>query len=86
MNEKISTKIDIKQVGGNHYKAMGIQPWECMKGLGLDHFEGYLRFNIIKYISRYPDKGGLEDLRKALHYTEKLITFLENKGNENEQN
>lgn len=82
MTDKIETTVDAKQIGGNHYKTMGIQPWDFMEGLGLDHFEGYLRFNIIRYVSRYPDKNGLEDLRKALHYTEKLITFLENKETE----
>ena len=36
-------------------------------------FLGYLRGNVIKYISRYKDKGGVEDLRKAQHYLTKLI-------------
>lgn len=36
-------------------------------------FCGYLQGNAIKYLARYRSKGGIEDLRKARHYIEKLI-------------
>lgn len=36
-------------------------------------FAGFLRGNAIKYLARYKDKGGVEDLRKARHYLDKLI-------------
>jgi hypothetical protein len=58
-----------KQIGGKHYKAKGIQPWDYI----ISNELGYLEGNIIKYVSRYPEKGGLEDLLKAKHYLEKLI-------------
>ena len=57
------------QVAGTHYKAKPIQPWDYIIANGL----GYLEGNIVKYISRWRDKGGIDDLRKVMHYTEKLI-------------
>lgn len=58
-----------KQVGGSHYKGKGIQPWDYIAANNIPYFEG----NIIKYVSRWRDKGGIDDLRKAGHYLEKLI-------------
>lgn len=46
----------------------------------LDGDEGYLVGNIIKYISRYDEKNGVEDLRKARWYLSKLIELLKEKG------
>jgi len=57
-----------KQVAGNHYKKP-IQPWDYIHANGM----GYLAGNVVKYVSRYQDKNGLEDLYKAKHYLEKLI-------------
>jgi hypothetical protein len=34
---------------------------------------GYLEGNVVKYVSRWKQKGGVDDLRKAMHYLEKLI-------------
>ena len=53
-----------KQVGGNHYKTMVIQPAEFIHKNKL----GFLEGNIIKYVCRHATKGGIEDLDKALHY------------------
>jgi Protein of unknwon function (DUF3310) len=62
------------QVAGTHYIALSIQPWEVMESwMSGTEFKGYLRGNIIKYLARYTNKGGIEDLRKARHYLEKLI-------------
>lgn len=58
-----------KQEGGNHYKQMKIQPVEYIVANNLGFIEG----NIIKYISRYKNKNGIEDLRKAQHFIEMLI-------------
>jgi hypothetical protein len=57
------------QISGNHYKDKPIQPWSYIAANGLGYFEG----NIVKYVSRWKDKGGVDDLRKAKHYIEKLI-------------
>ena len=64
----IATAND-RQVGGTHYKDKAIQPWDYIASNKL----GYLEGNIIKYVSRWQDKGGIEDLRKARHYLDKLI-------------
>jgi hypothetical protein len=62
------------QVGGGHYKAKEVQPWDAMKAwMTPEQFEGYLRGNVIKYLARYPEKGGGIDLLKARHYLEKLL-------------
>jgi hypothetical protein len=39
-------------------------------------FRGFLRGNAIKYLARYPHKGGIDDLRKARHYLDKLIEVM----------
>jgi len=57
-----------RQEGGSHYQTT-IQPWDYITANNL----GYLEGNIVKYISRYKSKNGLEDLRKAQHYLTKLI-------------
>ena len=58
-----------KQVGGSHYKGTTIQPVEYIQANKLDFIEG----NIIKYVTRWKKKGGVEDLTKAKHYIELLI-------------
>ena len=57
------------QHGGSHYKSKPIQPWDFIAANKLGFFEG----NILKYISRWQDKNGVEDLLKARHYLDKLI-------------
>ena len=57
------------QVGGTHYKDMPIQPIEFILKNGLGFCEG----NVVKYVSRWRTKGGVEDLKKARHYLDMLI-------------
>jgi len=53
------SKADESQVGGKHYKTLSIQPWAAMESwMSAEAFEGFLRGNVIKYISRYPQKNG----------------------------
>lgn len=59
------------QVGGNHYQQMAYQPLSFIMELGLNFCEG----NIVKYITRYKFKNGLQDLKKAQHYMKYLIEF-----------
>lgn len=56
------------QVGGSHYK-MAIQPVEFIEKNNLSFCVG----NCIKYLCRYKDKNGKEDLEKAKHYIDLLI-------------
>lgn len=57
------------QVAGRHYKEKAIQPWDYIAANGI----GYLDGCAIKYLSRWRDKGGVQDLLKARHYIDKLI-------------
>lgn len=59
------------QEGGNHYKRYAIQPTEFIHRNGLDFIQG----NVIKYVMRYKEKNGLQDLKKARHYIDLLIEF-----------
>jgi hypothetical protein len=63
------------QVGGRHYKKNAIQPVEYIHANSIGYFEG----NVIKYVTRWRDKGGIEDLNKALHYLELLIDLEKSK-------
>jgi len=63
-----------KQIGGQHYKGFVIQPAEfCHKNK-----IPYLEATAIKYLCRWRDKGGLEDLDKAIHFIELLKEFESN--------
>lgn len=59
------------QVGGDHYTKLAIQPMTYSMVNRLNA----LQATIIKYVTRYQDKGGIEDLRKAAHCAELLIQF-----------
>ena len=61
-------KANNKQIGGDHYKG-AMQPWDFIISNNL----GYLEGTAIKYLARWRKKNGVEDLRKAVHFIEKLI-------------
>lgn len=63
------------QIGGGHYKKWAIQPVEYCHRNGIPFIEG----SVIKYVSRWRDKGGLQDLEKAKHFLDLLIE-LESKA------
>lgn len=70
-NEK-DTKDDVIN-HPNHYTAYSREVIDTMQGdMTPEEFTGYLKGNIIKYISRYQGKNGLEDLNKAIWYATKL--------------
>jgi len=68
MNSKLE-----KQVGGDHYRNNPIQPIEYILANELGFCEG----NIVKYITRYKHKGGIQDIEKVIHYAELLMESLE---------
>ena len=57
------------QVAGSHYKTMAIQPVEFITRNKIPYCEA----NVIKYVCRYRNKNGLQDLHKAQHYLDMLI-------------
>jgi hypothetical protein len=68
------TTSRLHQIGGTHYTTKEIQPWDAMQAwMSSEAFSGFLQGNAIKYLARWKDKGGIEDLRKARHYLDKLI-------------
>jgi len=65
----ITSDANKVQVGGRHYKQFQIQPWDAILSWQL----GFLDGNAVKYLARWRHKGGVEDLKKAKHYLDKLI-------------
>lgn len=57
-----------RQIDGDHYKTMGLQPWEIIEKNGLDYFHGAA----LKYLLRWQDKDGIIDLNKIIHYVEHI--------------
>jgi len=65
-------KANDRQVGGNHY-ASPIQHWDYVIANDLDYFQGA----ITKYVTRWKDKNGVEDLLKARHFLDKYIEWAQ---------
>lgn len=59
------------EVAGDHYRKHKIQPVEYIVANGI----GFLAANVIKYATRYKDKNGAEDIRKAIHYLNLILEF-----------
>lgn len=60
-----------RQVGGDHYNKLPIQPFTYSMANGLDP----MQHTIIKYVTRFRDKGGIADLEKAKHVVDMLIEW-----------
>lgn len=72
LEKPILTAPDVSSLA--HYAASGIQPIAYMlANYSIAEFEGYLKGNVVKYISRYPNKNGVEDLKKAQIYLQWLV-------------
>ena len=69
MMNYLSTSPYQKQIGGEHYLKHKIQPSEFVVENKLLYPEG----SVIKYILRHQDKGGKQDLEKAIHFIEMII-------------
>ena len=61
------------QEGGNHYKDLAIQPVEYIHRNKIPFIEG----SVIKYVTRWRQKGGLEDVKKARHFLDLLLQLEE---------
>ena len=59
-----------RQIGGDHYKKGGEEHWDRQWRL---YGRGYFVGCITKYVERYHDKNGIQDLEKAKHFLDKLI-------------
>lgn len=69
-----------------HYAHGSVECIDAMEsaaaGADLGPFDGYLWLNAFKYVFRWPNKGGVEDLKKAKWYINRLIARLESKNAE----
>lgn len=75
-NERVIDESALaSQVGGSHYKNFKIQPVEFIHKNGIGFVEGCC----IKYLCRWKQKNGVEDLKKAKHFIEMLIEMEEKK-------
>ncbi len=60
-------------INPSHYKQGGIECIEAIKAALGDGFPDYLRGNVMKYLWRYKEKGGVDDLRKSAWYLDRLF-------------
>ena len=74
-NKYVAPPKPAEQVGGTHYSRLGIEPIQFIETNGLGYHEG----NAVKYVSRWRNKNGIEDLKKAKWYIERLIELETNK-------
>lgn len=65
-----------RQVGGDHYSKLKIQPFEYSMANGLDPFQ----HTIVKYATRWRDKDGVESLEKLIHTAELYIAWINRQG------
>jgi len=67
-----------RQIGGDHYLEMDVQPWDAMPSwLSPAEWRGYLRGSALAYLARAGRKGPmLEDVEKARHYLDRLVMSL----------
>lgn len=67
---EVIVKTNIDNIKNPKHYTQGIECWDYI----ISHKMNFLEGNIIKYITRWRDKNGIEDLRKAQAYLEKLIS------------
>lgn len=74
---KPSEKANDKQFGGDHYKNMGVEPWDVVDTWPREQRIGYYRGGALKYIMRMgaKDESPIE-VEKGKHYMEKLLEVL----------
>jgi hypothetical protein len=75
--EVISPGAMERQVGGEHYKNLAIQPIEYIVRNNL----GWLEGNAVKYITRHKQKGERKDIEKAIHYLQIILEGYDNGTN-----
>jgi hypothetical protein len=72
-----SPKAKDRQVGGDHYKSMGVQPWDVVDTWPRDQRIGYYRGGALKYLMRMGSKDESPmEVAKGQHYIQKLLEVL----------
>ena len=71
-------KANDLQIGGDHYKNMGVEPWDVVDTWPLEQRIGYYRGGALKYIMRMGSKDmNAQEIAKGKHYMEKLLEVLD---------
>ena len=66
------------QIGGDHYKGMGVEPWDVIDTWPIEQQIGFFRGNALKYVMRMGTKDeNAQEIRKASHYLQKLAEVLD---------
>jgi|TARA_R110000744_G_scaffold165066_1_gene282169 hypothetical protein len=63
-----------------HYNKAGVETIDALEAMLVDGFDYYLQGNIVKYLWRFRYKNGVEDLKKAQWYLNKLIEVYDDKS------
>lgn len=75
-------RANAKQIGGDHYKNMGIEPWDVVDTWPLEQRIGAYRAGALKYLMRMGAKDeAAQEIGKGVHYLEKLLEVLKEKSN-----
>lgn len=71
------SEANTKQIGGNHYRAMSVQPWDVIDTWPIEQRIGYYRGGALKYLMRMGSKDeSAQEIGKGQHYMEKLLEVL----------
>jgi adenine-specific DNA glycosylase len=69
----------MERITPNYYRKGKIEVWDFI----IDQKMGFLDGNVVKYVTRYKEKNGIEDLKKAKANLEKLIEVEEENAKQN---
>lgn len=71
------SKANAKQIGGDHYRVMSVQPWDVVDTWPIEQRIGYYRGGALKYLMRMGSKDeSVQEIGKGKHYLEKLLEVL----------
>lgn len=80
----MSEQPSLRQVGGDHYKKLKVQPWDVVDTWPIEQQIGYYRGGALKYIMRMGHKDiSIQEIGKGIHYLEKLTECLHRQQEEN---
>jgi hypothetical protein len=76
----IMNQPSLRQVGGDHYKKLAVQPWDVVDTWPIDQQIGAYRSGALKYLMRMGTKDeAVQEIGKGIHYLEKLVEVLKRK-------
>lgn len=76
-------KANLKQVGGDHYKNMGVEPWDVVDTWPIEQRIGAYRHGALKYLMRMGSKDeNAQEVGKGIHYMEKLLEVVKEAYND----